>query len=509
LLRSLDAPGGGGSSSDDGPGSVADSLSRACRWVLVGIAVVAVVLGLLDVLILLILRPPSLRYGAGERAVTTADAAMARRESALRGYLLTRDAGLLAGYRQATGSLAQQDALAAHHLGADPLVAGLLQAMRRAQDDWTTQWAAPAIDALPADAAATLTSLEQGRVLFEAYRASERALVDRLEREEAILSARSGSSLVLMLAVIALAGSSLMVITVAERRRLRSILLGPLSEILVTTDRIANHDLGARAHVEGPGEFRHIAGAVNEMASGLQSFQDRLAEENEQILSEMQSRVALEERTLLARELHDSISQLLFSLTLQTRAAELTLQKEGLDPKGSLARHLSDMRELTNGALAEMRALIFELRPGALREEGLVAALRKQAAGVAARDGCGVEVEAPEDPIDVDPITEEQLYRIGQEALHNVVKHAGATLVRIRLVPPPATAVPGAPAGELVLEISDDGRGFDPAIPRPGHMGLQTMSQRARRIGGWLEVESTPGAGTTVRVRVTPRKVLE
>jgi signal transduction histidine kinase len=166
------------------------------------------------------------------------------------------------------------------------------------------------------------------------------------------------------------------------------------------------------------------------------------------------------------------------------------------------------MRELTNGALAEMRALIFELRPGALREEGLVAALRKQAAGIAARDEFAVEVEAPEDLIDFDPITEEQLYRIGQEALHNVMKHAGAGRVRIRLVPPRGAAAPGtgAPPGELVLEISDDGCGFDPAVRRPGHMGLQTMSQRARRIGGRLEVESTPGEGTTVRVRVVPRR---
>jgi signal transduction histidine kinase len=215
--------------------------------------------------------------------------------------------------------------------------------------------------------------------------------------------------------------------------------------------------------------------------------------------------VALEERTFLARELHDSISQILFSMTLQTRAAELTLQKEGLDLEGPLAHHLTRMRELTNGALAEMRALIFELRPGALREEGLVAALRKQAAGIAARDEFAVEVEAPEDLIDFDPITEEQLYRIGQEALHNVMKHAGAGRVRIRLVPPPPTTAPGGP-GELVLEISDDGCGFDPAVRRPGHMGLQTMSQRARGIGGRLELESTPGRGTTVRVRVVPRR---
>ena len=491
-----------------GPGSIADSLTLACRWVLVGIAVIAVVLGLLNVYLLLILRPPSLRYAAGEQAVTFADAAMIERQSALRGYLLTRDASFLADYRQAGAMLAQQNNVASHDLAAEPKVAGLLQAMRRAQDGWTTQWAAPTIDTPPSGTAALIASLDQSRVLFDAYRATEQALVRRVELQREVLSRRGGYSLAIMLVVIALAGVSLMVITVIERRRFRTILLGPLSEILATTDRIANHDLAARARVEGPDEFRRIAAAVNQMAAGLEGFQERLAQENEQILSEMQSRVALEERTFLARELHDSISQILFSMTLQTRAAELTLQKEGLDPEGPLAHHLTRMRELTNGALAEMRALIFELRPGALREEGLVAALRKQAAGMAARDELAVQVEAPEDPIDFDPITEEQLYRIGQEALHNVMKHAGAGRVRIRLVPPRGAATPGtaAPSGEFVLEISDDGCGFDPAVRRPGHMGLQTMSQRARRIGGRLEVESRPGQGTTVRVRVVPRR---
>src|SRR3982074_1299429 len=129
--------------------SIADSLTRACRWVLVGIAVIALILGLFYVYILLILRPPSLRYAAGEQAVTFADAAMIERQSALRGYLLTRDASFLAAYRQAGATLAGQNNVASNDLGAEPKVAGLLQAMRRAQDGWTTQWAAPTIDTPP------------------------------------------------------------------------------------------------------------------------------------------------------------------------------------------------------------------------------------------------------------------------------------------------------------------------------------------------------------------------
>src|SRR3982074_3498258 len=98
--------------------SIADSLTRACRWVLVGIAVIALILGLFNVYILLILRPPSLRYAAGEQAVNFAEAAMIERQSAVRGYLLPRDASFLAAFRQAGDSLARQNGVANHDLGA-------------------------------------------------------------------------------------------------------------------------------------------------------------------------------------------------------------------------------------------------------------------------------------------------------------------------------------------------------------------------------------------------------
>src|SRR5438270_12733273 len=154
LLRSPTPPATGG------PGSIADSLTLACRWVLVGIAVIAVVLGLLNIYLLLILRPPSLGYAAGEQAVTFADAAMIERQSALRGFLLTRDARFLAAYRQAGATLARQNDVATHDLGAEPKLAGLLQALRRTQDGWTTQWAVPIIANPPAGPAATAASLD-------------------------------------------------------------------------------------------------------------------------------------------------------------------------------------------------------------------------------------------------------------------------------------------------------------------------------------------------------------
>jgi signal transduction histidine kinase len=190
------------------------------------------------------------------------------------------------------------------------------------------------------------------------------------------------------------------------------------------------------------------------------------------------------------------VSQALFSLTLQTRAAQLLLEKEGLDPSGAIGGRLAKLRELTDGALAEMRALIFELRPEALREEGLVAAVRKHAEGLSAREELSVAIEAPDDQLALPAQVEEQLYRLAQEALGNIVKHAQASMVRIRFeLPEPA-------ADQLILEISDDGIGFDPLVSRPGHMGLRTMAERAATLGGSLEVSSTPGGGTIVRVAV-------
>ncbi|HET8627773.1 MAG TPA: histidine kinase, partial [Thermomicrobiales bacterium] len=194
--------------------------------------------------------------------------------------------------------------------------------------------------------------------------------------------------------------------------------------------------------------------------------QAAVAIENARLYARAQEAAALEERQRLARELHDSVTQALFSTTLHARAAQLAIERADLPPDGPAARGVAQLRELTQGALAEMRALIFELRPGALAEEGLVAALRKQAAALAAREGLAVAVEAPEGRVPLDPAVEEHLYRIAQEALHNAVKHAGASRAVVRL----ATG-----DGALTLEVADDGRGFDPAAPRPGHLGLGTM----------------------------------
>ena len=138
-----------------------------------------------------------------------------------------------------------------------------------------------------------------------------------------------------------------------------------------------------------------------------------------------------------------------------------------------------------------MRALIFELRPGALAEEGLAAALRKQAAALSSRTGLRVAVEGQEERLDVTPATEEHLYRLALEALNNTVKHAHARTATITLT---------VADERIELAVNDDGVGFATSREHPGHLGLRPMQERASAVGGTLEVHSQTGRGTTVRL---------
>jgi signal transduction histidine kinase len=207
-------------------------------------------------------------------------------------------------------------------------------------------------------------------------------------------------------------------------------------------------------------------------------------------------RAALE-RQRIARDLHDSVSQSLFSTTLHVRTAQHTLAREGLDSTGPVGEELSEIGQLTRGALAEMRALIFELRPGALAEEGLVAALTKQASALSAREGLVIEVDGPGERLPLGPEAEEQLYRLGQEALANVVKHARASSATVRIAVKDET---------VLVEVSDDGRGFDPAAVGREHFGLRSMRGRVADLGGRLEVTSKLGRGTVLRVEVPAQR---
>jgi PAS domain S-box-containing protein len=221
--------------------------------------------------------------------------------------------------------------------------------------------------------------------------------------------------------------------------------------------------------------------------------QTAVAVENARLFDEAQGKAALEERQRLARELHDSVSQALYGIALGSRTARTLLDREAHPDR--VAEWLEYVLSLAEAGLTEMRALIFELRPESLETEGLVAALNQQAAALEARHEIPIRAtilcEEPDLPLE----TKEALYRIAQEALHNTVKHAHASRADLKL---------RCDSRGIALEVSDDGVGFDPEGTFSGHLGLKSMRERAGHLGGTLRVESAPGEGTTIRVKVPP-----
>jgi PAS domain S-box-containing protein len=213
-----------------------------------------------------------------------------------------------------------------------------------------------------------------------------------------------------------------------------------------------------------------------------------VAIENAQLYEQAQGKAALEERHRLARELHDSVSQALFGIGLGARTARTLLD---VDP-GKAVAPLEYVLSLAEAGLTEMRALIFELRPEALEQEGLVAALEKQVATLRTRHGLEVTAEFDHGAGAAGSV-EEAVYRIAQEALNNITKHAQASKVHVRL---------GREMGRIVLSVADNGAGFDPSASYSGHLGLKSMRERAERLGGSLQIESAPGAGSRLEVAI-------
>ncbi len=234
-------------------------------------------------------------------------------------------------------------------------------------------------------------------------------------------------------------------------------------------------------------ERRGISEAEVRLASAL-AQQAAVAIENARLYQRAQVAASLEERQRLARELHDSVSQALYGISLGTRTARALLDK---DPSRA-SEPLDYVGTLAEAGLAELRALIFELRPESLATEGLVAALEKQFAALHARHGITVDPQLCLEP-DLRLDLKEVLYRVGQEALHNTVKHARANHVTVRLA---------HEGGRVVLEIQDNGIGFDTSSEFPGHLGLRSMAERTSRVGGVLEIESAPGSGTKITLSV-------
>ncbi len=241
------------------------------------------------------------------------------------------------------------------------------------------------------------------------------------------------------------------------------------SEVAMTGSTVDGRFAGAHGAVRDISERERLEGDLRTQAAEL---------------------AASQERSHLARELHDSVTQALFSMGLTLRTLELLLETD----RDAVPTKVAELRELQQDALAEMRTLIFELRPSSLESDGLIQALRTHATAVQRRTGLTIVVDA--EPVERLPLaTEEALYRIGQEAIHNVVKHANASCATIR--------IEAEADDRLRLTVTDDGDGFDPTeVPR-GHLGLIGMRQRVDLVGGELRVESIPGSGTTIDALVS------
>lgn len=246
-------------------------------------------------------------------------------------------------------------------------------------------------------------------------------------------------------------------------------------------------------------EARHFTG--EEIKSAV-AFGDQaaLAVENARLRTQLQKSAVAAERDRLARELHDSVTQTLFSASLMADVLPLIWERDQAQAQQSL----EELSQLTRGALAEMRTLLLELRPpAALSEASIIDLLRQlgEATTGRARLPVSVEVDCPQPPPAEVRVA---LYRIAQEALNNVAKHASASRAAISLRCVPGHDRPNngptKPVEWLELRICDDGRGFQSGPISSEHLGLNIMRERAETIGAKLSIQSRPGRGTEIRV---------
>lgn len=211
-----------------------------------------------------------------------------------------------------------------------------------------------------------------------------------------------------------------------------------------------------------------------------------IALENARLYEHAEESAAQTERGRLARDLHDAVTQTLFSASLTAEVLPRIWQR---DPDEGLKR-LEKLRELTRGALAEMRTLLLELRPAALVESALPDLLRQLAEAFTGRTRIPITLDLHGDCI-LSPDVQVAMYRIAQEALNNIAKHAQATTASLQLSHDPH---------QFRLTITDDGIGFDPNASHVNRLGLGIMAERAETIGAALTINSAPGTGTTITV---------
>ncbi len=223
---------------------------------------------------------------------------------------------------------------------------------------------------------------------------------------------------------------------------------------------------------------------------GLFAEQATIAVVNARLHEQAKQLAVVKERQRLARELHDSVTQVLYSVVLYADATRLALAAE---KKAKASENLQELRTLARQGIADMRLLLFRLHPPVLEDGGLVVALQGRLEAIEARAGLQIDLRVEgENTLPI--VIEEELYKIAQEALNNVVKHAKAEHVIVHLQ---------FRAQHCDMTIQDDGVGFDPVTTQgTGGIGLRSIAERIQQMGGRLLLESTPEQGTKLQVRV-------
>ncbi len=291
-----------------------------------------------------------------------------------------------------------------------------------------------------------------------------------------------------------------LLLSVAANYALLRYALRPLLVLQTVAEMVADGDLTVRAEEKQTGEpnLSRLAHTLNTMLDRLE--EDRLALERSRRLTEQLTQQVLsaqeEERRRIARELHDETAQSLATLGIYIDTA-LQMGRPTLPP--GLEAGLRHVREVADRTLAGVRAIIADLRPSLLDDLGLAAALRWQAQHRLEETGIRVDLQVRGEGHRLPPSIETALYRILQEAMTNIVKYAAASYVEIDL---------DLGRNEVVTaRIEDNGRGFDSALLTPTRqsgrgVGLFGMLERANLVGGTLQIDSSPGEGTEVRVTI-------
>lgn len=265
-----------------------------------------------------------------------------------------------------------------------------------------------------------------------------------------------------------------------------------LEEITLGAKNIAYGNLDYRLGFKGNAEFDGIIQAFNEMASRLEAqvgALQKLAQENEQLLQETKITAVSEERQRLARDLHDAVSQQLFAISMMSATVLKVVEKR---PEQALGL-IYEISQSATRAQGEMRALLLQLRPLTLQDESLSEALLSLTAELQSKQSLQFDVDL--DKVSLPSNIENQLFRIAQEGLSNVLRHAEARNVRISLKISEANH-------RVLLVIEDDGKGFALEEIPQSSIGIRSIRERSTLIGGTAQWLSVPTKGTKLEIRV-------